>query len=168
MIGTHYTLHAILENLLNISRAAYLGFLKAARQIEGAHPLIGFELRAKAEVRRHHGRDLHDRLTALGDDAETNELVSETLQRAWIDGDIVLGTQNTDALISVCILGEEDAFRAYSQSLEPRLDPTTEWLLLRQRDQVEACIRDLYAHLIPRSPLWESGNATPRERRHGH
>src|SRR5688500_16247332 len=143
----------VLNRLIRANRDGELGFMAAADGVQGPELVqlfAGYGVgRAKYVV------ELQERVRTLRGTPEDSGTVGGEVHRAWMGLKSAIDSNETHAILSECVNGEEAALLVYREALAERdVDVQTRQIIQRQYEAVQAAhdrVRQLrdsatYAH----------------------
>lgn len=140
-----------LNDLLEKTYDAEKGYKLAADQAKGAH--VKEFLEDKVKQRRAFGFELKSEITEYGEIPEKGGSVSGDLHRVWMKLKPLMSSEKTEKILEEVERGEKASLEEYNdilKSSQMRLPPSTERLLIRQRDAIKAALNTskMYEELL--------------------
>ena len=135
-----------LNELLERTYDAEKGFKQAAEKVDNSTIKEFFEKRA--QQRYDFGHALKKEIKSFGQAPDKGGSTEGTLHRRWIDFKTFFSTNNEEAMLEEVNRGEQEAIDTYNDILHDKefvLPPTTESLLMRQRNAIRETLET--AHL---------------------
>ena len=143
----------VLNRLIRASRDAELGFMAAADGVADSELV---QLFAEYGVERaRYVIELQERVRTLRGKPDDSGTIGGEVHRAWMGLRAAIDSNETHAILSECVKGEEAALAVYGEALRERdVDVQTRDLIQRQYEMVQAAhdrVRQLrdsatYAH----------------------
>lgn len=131
-----------LNELLEKNYDSEKGFKDAADDVKNAQLKDFFMMKA----REHYdfGHELKSEIRTLGHSPDKGSSTKGDLQRSWMNLKAKLSSDGEEAVLEECVRGEKAAVENYNKVIqESDLPPSTENLLISQRNQIERTLNEV-------------------------
>ncbi len=133
-----------LNELLEKNYDAEKGYKFAAENVKNSRLKSFFEERAKE--RYDFGHELKSEISNFGEEPEKGSSVKGDIHRSWMNLKATFSSDKEEAILEEAITGEKAAVEEYNEALEDKnLPPSTENLLLKQRNAITAALQKVKA-----------------------
>ena len=133
-----------LNELLEKNYDAEKGYKFAAENVKNSRLKSFFEERAKE--RYDFGHELKSEISNFGEKTDKGTSVKGDIHRSWMNLKATFSSDKEEAILEEAIRGEKTAVEEYNEALEDKnLPPSTENLLLKQRNAITAALQKVKA-----------------------
>ena len=127
---------SVLNDLIETCKDGENGFREAAQEVK--NPTLKSLFLDFANERGQYATDLQQRVTQLGQRAETSGSVAASLHRRWMDLKSAFSGKSDQAIVDECERGEDIALESYRAALAKDLPSDLKSVIERQFTGVKA------------------------------
>ena len=141
-----------LNELLERTYDAEKGFKQAAEKVK--NPAIKEFFKKRARQRYDFGHALKAEIESFGQNPDKGGSTKGTLHRTWMDFKTFFANNNEEAMLEEVNRGEKEAIETYNDILNDKdfvLPPTTERLLMKQRNAIRETLETAHLYEIAAS-----------------
>lgn len=131
-----------LNKLLVKNYDAEKGYINAAKNVESDRLQSFF--REQAEIRSTFAKEIRTEILSYGQIPEDSGSFQGTLHRNWMSLKSTFSSNDEETILDEAMRGEKASLEDFNEILqEDNLPPTTENMLIRQRNKIQAAINSI-------------------------